>query len=218
MVEQKVSTSKPQKSACDKQVSNGEVATNKREIQDSPTNRKKNTMQTSNEDVMKMESDTMSTTKKNELDIENTGPTHLVRDDLNQMSIRSMMPVYLDYESEKGIDEAFLEDASKVFIDMEKFIDLDSSVSAVTKLDYVRYTKLLRSEGKSSGQVMRMYCIFLDFFDWAEEHGAGSAKANYPKTPTDTVEDYEAMVEQIDALYEKNWTELWNSVVPKELR
>ena len=175
-------------------------------------------MSTFNEDAKKMENEPMCDIEKTDTEVEGTGSTQFVQNELNTMPIRSLMPVYIDYWTEKCIDSAFLEDASKAFNDMEKFIDLDGSVSAVTKLDYVRYTKLLRSEGKSSGQVMRMYCIFLDFFDWAKEHGAGSAKANYPKTPTDTVEDYEAMVEQIDALYEKNWTELWNSVVPKELR
>jgi len=175
-------------------------------------------MSTINEDAKEMENRTMPSVKKCDTGIEGTETANLVRNEVNTMSIRSLMPVYIDYWTEKCIDEAFIEDTSKTFIDMDKFIDLDGSVSAVTKLDYVRYAELLRSEGKSSFQVMRMYGMFLDFFQWAEEQGAGSAKANHPKTFYDRVEDYEGLMEHIDALFEKNWKELWNSVMPKELR
>ncbi len=171
-----------------------------------------------NEDAKEMENRTMPSVKKCDTGIEGTETANLVRNEVNTMSIRSLMHEYMGYWTEKCIDSAFLEDTAKVFIDMDKFIDVDERFSAITKKDFVDYCALLRGEGKTPGEIMRKYSLFLEYCDWAEEHGAGSAKANYPKPPTDKVEDYEAMVEQIDALYEKNWTELWNSVVPKELR
>jgi len=218
MVDQKVSTSTPKSSASNKQESNCKLTSNKREIQGSPTNRKKNTMRTSNEDVMKMKTDTLSKAQKKDVRTESTESTVLVRDGVNPMSIRSMMPQFVDYWSDKELDSMALASIRKMLCDMGRFIDIDGNFSAITKLDYVRYTELLRSEGMSSPTIMQRYSWFTEFIEWAEARGAGSAKNNHPKSSYDSVEDYEGLMEHIDALYEKNWRELWNSVMPKELR
>jgi len=175
-------------------------------------------MSTFNEDAKKMKNDTMSSTEKRDSEIESIGSANLVRNDASTMSIRSLMSEFVDDYSERRPDRGYLADMPKVLLDMGRFIDIDGSVSDVTKLDYVRYSELLRSDGKSNYEIMRNYSLFSDFFEWAEDHGAGSSKTHHPNTYYDRVEDYEGLMEQIDALFEKNWKELWNSVMPKELR
>jgi len=175
-------------------------------------------MSTINEDAKEMENETMPSVKKKDSEIESTESAVQVRDEVNPMSIRSMMPEFVDFWSEKELDRWGLANITKMCIDMGKFIDIDGVVSDITKLDYVRYSEMLRSEGKSSHTIIQRYSWFSEFVEWAEAQGAGSAKANHPKTLYDGVEDYEGLMEHIDALYEKNWKELWNSVMPKELR